>query len=107
MGSEKEIAEIVIQLQRLQLQQSGLLHRITQVSEGNNNAAAQQASTPGTDQPASTTREFVIGDRVRIINPNRFQANSGRIIKIGSCITVQAKNGTKIQRAAKNLVLEE
>jgi seryl-tRNA synthetase len=99
MSSEKEIADIVAQLQRLQLQQSELLQRITQVSEENNTNAAQQANAP---------REFAICDRVRIINPNRFQANRGRIIKIGpSRITVLTENGTKINRAAKNLILEE
>jgi hypothetical protein len=108
MNNEQEIAEIVIQLQQLQLQQSELLQRISQVSEGNNaNTAQQEADTPRAAQAASQPREFAIGDRVRIINPSRFQASSGRIIKIGKRITVQAKNGSKIQRAAKNLVLEE
>ena len=98
MSNRQEITDIVIQLQRLQLQQSKLLQRITQVSEANNNNAAQQASTP---------REFVIGDRVRINNPNPFQARSGRVIKIStSGITVLADNGTKVYPAAKNLAFE-
>ena len=105
MRDEQEIAEIVIQLQRLQLQQSELLHRLAQ-SEVNNNTA-EQASTASTAPPASAPREFVIGDQVRIVNPNPFQANKGRIIRIGDRITVLTKNGTKIQRAAKNLVIEE
>ena len=105
MRDEQEIAEIVIQLQRLQLQQSELLHRLAQSEENNN--TAQQASTTRRAPPASAPSEFVIGDRVQIENPNRFQANKGRIIKIGDRITVLTKNGTKIQRAAKNLILEE
>jgi predicted TIM-barrel fold metal-dependent hydrolase len=107
MNNEQEIAEIVIQLQRLQLQQSELLQRITQVSvDNNNNNAARQANTPRAAQAANTPRNLVIGDWVRINNPNRFQANIGRIIKIGRQVTVQAKNGTKIHRAAKNLTLD-
>ena len=109
MRNEQEIAEIVIQLQRLQLQQSELLHRLAQSGEnsGENNNTAQQASTTRAAPPASAPSEFAIGDQVRIANPNRFQANKGRIIKIGDRITVITKNGTKIQRAAKNLILEE
>ena len=105
MRNEQEIADIVIQLQRLQLQQSELLHRLTQ-SEENNNNAAQQTSTPRTAQSVNAPREFVIGDQVRIVNPGRFQASKGRIIKIGDRITLLAKNGTKIHRAANNLILE-
>ena len=108
MSNEEEIADIVIQLQSLQLQQTVLLQRITQVSGENNDNAARRPNTPRTAQPANTPREFVIGDKVRITNPNRFQANQGRIIKIGtSQITVLTESGTKIQQAAKNLVLEE
>ena len=99
MSREREIADIVIQLQRLQLQQSELLQGIVLVGEGNNNNAAPPDNTP---------RAFVIGDRVTIVNPNRFQARSGVIIRIGtSRITVLAANGNKIYRAAKNLILEE
>jgi hypothetical protein len=51
--------------------------------------------------------EFVIGDKVRIKNPTRFQANRGVMTKIGSSrITVQTKSGNKILRAPKNLILE-
>ena len=105
MSNDQEITDIVIQLQRLQLQQSVLLQRITQLSGDNNNNAEENNNN--TAEPASPHREFVIGDQVRIINPKPFQPNKGRIIKIGDRITVLAKSGTKIHRAAKNLVLEE
>ena len=100
MSNEQDITEIIAQLQRLQLQQSELLQRLTRLSESeDNNNATGQANTP---------RELAVGDRVRIRNPGRFQATNGKIIKIGtSRITVQADNGTKIIRAPSNLILEE
>ena len=107
MRNEQEIAEIVIQLQRLQLQQSELLHRLTQVDEENNDNAAKQASPPRASRSANAPREFAIGDKVRIVNPNRFQPKKGTIIKIGDRITVLAKNGTKVYRVTKNLLLDE
>jgi hypothetical protein len=57
--------------------------------------------------PNGKTREFEIGDRVRIMNPRRLQANRGKIVRIGaSRITVEAKNGTTIVRAPKNLYFD-
>ena len=106
MSNEQDIADIVIQLQRLQLQQSELLQRIVQVSEENN--TARPARAPRTAQPSNTRREFVIGNRVRIINPQPSQPPTRTITKIGIVrLTVTADNGTKINRIAKNLVLEE
>jgi predicted transcriptional regulator len=48
-------------------------------------------------------RKFITGERVRIINPGSSQATTGTIVKIG---TVQTRNGDKIIRAAKNLIIE-
>jgi hypothetical protein len=100
MNNENDITEIVEQLKRLQLRQSELLQRLTHLSESEDN--------DNTTGQANAPRELAVGDRVKITNPGRFQANSCRIIKIGtSHVPVQAKNGTKIVRAPKNLVLEE
>ena len=101
MSNGQEITDIVVQLQRLQLQQSVLLQRITQLSGDNNNNAEE--NNKNTAEPASTHREFAIGDQVRITNPKPFQPNNGRINKIGDRITALAKNGAKIHHAAKNL----
>ena len=99
MSNEQEITDIVIQLQRLHLQQSELLQRLAQLSEVDNNDPPQQPSAP---------RECVIGDPVRINNPNQFQARSGRVIKIGtSRITVLALNRSKIYRAVENAALKD
>jgi hypothetical protein len=41
------------------------------------------------------------------MNPRRLQANRGKIVRIGaSRITVEAKNGTTIVRAPKNLYFD-
>jgi hypothetical protein len=97
---DKEVQNIIERLEDLQVKQSGLLSRLERLSTSGDYARAQQP-------PTVATREFVIGDRVRISNPRLLQADRGRIIKIGKDrITVQAKNGTKVVRKAKNLILE-
>ena len=99
-SNEKEIADIVEQLQQLQLQQSILLTRLSHINERDTEREYFDAAT---DSP----RDFKIGDRVRIINPKRFQAKKGVIINIGEGrITIKTHNGTKIQRSPDNLVHE-
>jgi hypothetical protein len=102
MDKDQEIQDIVNQLEGLQIQQSNLLERLGRLSESgdsNNNSV--------TPLPTAAARAFAVGDRVRILNPNRLQPDRGAITKIGrSRITVEARNGTKIIRAPRNLILE-
>ena len=52
----------------------------------------------------SDIRRFVIGDRVRVINPGRLQENEGQIISISvSRVTLRTATGNTIVRAALNL----
>jgi hypothetical protein len=98
MRNGDEIKDIVAQLQRLQIQETELLQRLELLSAADSNASASPI----------TTREFVIGDLVQILNPGRLQAKRGTVIKIGvgtNRITVQAKNGSKSVRAPYNLNL--
>jgi transcription elongation factor len=100
MNKDQEIQDIVNQLERLQIQQSDLLQRLGLLSE------RDDSNNTAIPLPASA-REFAIGDRVRIKNPGRLQPIRGTITKIGrNRITVEARNGTKIVRAPKNLILE-
>jgi hypothetical protein len=97
---EANIASIIAQLQELQLQQSVLLTRLATIHGRNTEGEYFDAS-------ADTPRDFQLGDRVRILNPNRFQPRKGVIVHIGEGrITVQAPNRIKVQRAPNNLVLE-
>ena len=95
-----EIKDIVSQLQRLQIKESELLQRLEGLSEADSHTAG--SPTP--------TRDFRIGDLVRIKNPKPFQIRQGHVIRIGvdtDYITVQSRNGSKIVRASFNLVLIE
>jgi hypothetical protein len=95
---QDEIKEIVAQLQQLQIQESELLQCLERLNEEADDNAFE---------PPIRTREFVIGDLVQIKNPRPLQAKKGTIIRIGvdmDCITVQAKNGSKIIRASFNLI---
>ena len=99
-SDEQDIADIIAQLQQLQLQQSILL---TQLASINNRNTEREFFDATADAP----RDFRIGNRVRILNPKLFQAKRGVIINIGnSRITLQARNGTKVQREPHNLILE-
>jgi hypothetical protein len=95
-NEHKEIKDIVAQLQRLQIQETELLLRLERLS--------------GTDRhniESTATREFKIGDLVKIKNPKPFQIKKGKIIRIGTDtnrITVQSTNGSKIVRAPSNLI---
>lgn len=116
MTREQEIEDVILQLQELNIQQTNLLTRLDRLSgraaraQPNRNAAAPPVTPPPAaraDRPQAP-REFAIGDHVRIRNPGLLQATQGTIIKIGtSRITVQARNGTKILRAPKNLIFED
>jgi hypothetical protein len=98
------IKDIIEQLQRLQIQQDGLLARLGALSEDNE---PQRTSTRAARVQPDAPREFAIGDRVQIRNSARYQANRGTIIRIGtSRITVETWNGSKIVRAPHNLIFE-
>ena len=95
-NKQQEIKEIVAQLRHLQREEEELLRRLEQLNITEN----QTFESPR----AQTTREFKIGDLVQIRNPKIFQIKKGTIVRIGSLITVQAKNGTKIVRAPSNII---
>jgi hypothetical protein len=99
MSKRQEIKDLVQQLKDLQLQESGILDRIDQLTAEGTRSNQGGPPTRGSD------REFAVGDRVRITNPRPFQQAVGIITKItASRITVTTGNGTKIQRARNNVV---
>ena len=105
--NEQDIADIIEQLQQLQLQQSvlqtqqsALLTRLTRSRQADN-------ERENVDTAADIPREFRVGDRVIINNPGRLQAKRGVVIKIGaSRVTVKPRIGANIQRSPNNLALE-
>jgi hypothetical protein len=103
MSNNRDVKDFITQLQNLQIQQATLISRLECLSEGGENTSGP------TPVPTSTTREFKIGDhRVRIRNPRRLQVIRGKIVRVGaSRITVEAKNGTTIVRAPKNLYFDK
>ena len=101
MSNDRAIQDIVNQLQGLQLQQAALISRLGRLTE------ADEPDTPPPPKKATATREFAVGDRVRIKNPRLLQETRGKISRIGIRITVTTPKGNTIVRAPKNLVLEE
>jgi hypothetical protein len=99
--SNDEVQDLIKQLKNLQLQQTELLVRLER-------ARGDEVRAGVYDEEESGTRKFAIGDKVRIKNPTRFQADQGVITKIGpNRVTVHTKTGSKILRAPKNLILEK
>jgi transcription elongation factor len=109
MSEGQSVKDIIQQLQNLQLQQANFQAQQADLQVQQADLIAQLGNLSGSEdtKAPSTTREFAIGDRVRIKNPRILQPQRGRIVKIGiNRITVQTNLGTKIVRAPKNLVLE-
>jgi transcription antitermination factor NusG len=117
--SKKDIAEIISELQTLQLRQSVLLTQLQDANDGRQGAQGQaprardraQGTRPRpapTRVPAEPPRAFRLGDRVRIINPGPFQERRGTIVNIGQVRnTVLTDSGKKITREPKNLRLDD
>jgi hypothetical protein len=98
--SNDKVQDLIEQVKNLQLQQTELLVRLER-------ARGNEARAGVYDEEESGTREFAIGDKVRIKNPTRFQADQGVITKIGpSPIIIHTKTGSKILRAPKKLIPE-
>ncbi len=91
-NKQQEIKEIVAQLRHLQREEEELLRRLEQLNITENQ--------PFESPRAQTTREFKIGDLVQDISDKK----KGTIMRIGTLITVQVKNGTKIVRAPSNII---
>lgn len=104
MSKDAEVKEVIELIKALNLQQASLISRLERLSaerrEEITPIPAQRAAAPNIIAP----REFRIGDEVRILNPRRFQAQKGKIIKISDKrITVKAPNGSTVLRAPKNI----
>jgi hypothetical protein len=99
-----EIQGIIDQLKQLQLTQSALLERLGRLESQQLNA---ERDTPVRRLTTRRVGTFVVGDRVRVLNPGRDQLSVGHITRIGlSQITLIDRRGVDIRRAPKNLVLE-
>jgi hypothetical protein len=103
-----DVGDLIAQLTRLQVQQTDLLVRLERATDGSIRFEQGTREPTAVAIDVSVTEEtaaFAIGDRVKIKNPNPFQADKGAITKIGKRrITVTTTSGQKIVRAAKNIV---
>ena len=109
MNSDSDgVQDIIRQLKGLQLKQTELLARLELARSKEQEERTVTVVNNKVTSNVNETRPLAIGDKVRIINPSPFQVNKGVVIKIGtSRVTVLTESGTKILRAAKNLVIIE
>ena len=109
-----DIDDIIDQLNTLHIRQTDLLLCLEKARVAERNPDANEVvstTTPvgptASKAPIETTREFAIGDQGKVRNPNPFQSDKGKMVRIGKMrITVQTKSGSKTQRAPKNLSLQ-
>jgi hypothetical protein len=102
-----EIKDIIGQLKQLQITQTALLERLERLEEDENPTPPAPTVPLLRRLTARRVGTFVIGDRVRVTNPNRGQLDIGHITSIGPRqITLIDRRGEDIRRAPKNLVLE-
>ena len=103
------VGDLIAQLTRLQVQQTDLLVRLERATDSSirfEQGTREEPTAVAIDVSVTEeTAAFAIGDRVKIKNPNPFQADKGAITKIGKRrSTVTTTSGQKIVRAAKNIV---
>jgi hypothetical protein len=114
--NEEEIKEILLKFQRLQLQQTVLVNRLEELTDDSNNRDRRTNAPPAAAARATgaqgETREFAVGDSVRIKNPRPLQQSVGVISKITTTraatrIHVKTRNGSVIWRAPNNIVRQD
>jgi hypothetical protein len=104
---EQDLADIIEQLQQLQLQQSVLQTQQSVLLTRLTRSRQRDTEREHSDSAADIPREFRVGDRVIISNPGRFQAKRGVITKIGAGrVTIKPRSGANIQRSPNNLILD-
>ena len=104
--SNREIEQLIEQLQQLQIRQQEITRRLALITTNNRNTREiGETSNTIRATPETTNSALKIGDRVKIRNPKPNQAKSGVIAKIGKTnITVTSSSGEKIVCAPKNIL---
>jgi hypothetical protein len=98
-----DIKDIIEQPHRLQPQQDALITRLGELSNNSVTTNARATRIPPETETA-TSRTFTIGDKVRIRNLSRLQADRGVEVNItANRITVRARRGSNIVRAPHNI----
>jgi hypothetical protein len=114
---QEDITEIVERLQDLQIEQSVLqieqsvlLERLVGIT-GSDRPVANVIPRDNHQRPRAPParlRGFRIGDRIRIINPNRLPASVGTLVNISEMrITVKPRFGINIYQVHHNIAFEE
>ena len=108
----ENIEDLIAHLTVLRLEETNLIERIV-TSHRQSQQEAQDRDTQrdilaqhNNENNANEREhnELQIGDRVKILNPNRFQENTGIISKIGTNrVTITPRRGIKIVRHPNNV----
>ena len=101
--------ELIQELLQLQIRQTEIIAQLLQppyAAEGNARTEAEPRVVPP-DDDNTAERPLRIGDRVRVLNPDRIRTHRSTVytvVKIGKRVTSVAPNGVKVVWAAHNLV---
>lgn len=106
MSNDDEINEVLAQLRDLHIQQAVLVDRFIRLTDRDQENERRAADRTVIAPDQTETRQFRLGDHVRITNPTFLQFNQGVIKKIGVVrITVESDTGKTLTRLPKNLTL--
>jgi hypothetical protein len=101
--------ELVKELLQLQIRQTEIIGQLLQpnAANGNTGPRAEPRAEPQVVPPDDADRPLQVGDQVRVLNPNPLQPRRSTVytvVKIGKLVTSVSPTGSKIVRAAHNLV---
>ena len=107
----EDIEDLIAHLTVLRLEETNLIERVVasyrQLQQETQDQEIQREILNNNNENNADDREnneLRIGDRVRILNPNRFQETTGIISKIGNTrITITPRRGIKIVRHPRNV----
>ena len=104
----ENIEDLIAHLTVLRLEETNLIERIVtsyrQLQQETQDRAIQQEVLQNHNNENNENNELQIGDRVRILNPKRFQETTGIISKIGhNRVTITPRRGIKIVRHPNNV----
>ena len=97
--------ELVRELLQLQIRQTEIIGQLLQPDAANGNTGSR--AEPQVVPPDDADRPLQVGDQVRVLNPNPLQPRRSTVytvVKIGKLVTSVSPTGSKIVRAAHNLV---
>jgi hypothetical protein len=101
---DAELERLFTLLQRLRIEEGLVIQRIKDCTRHQQQINNETNESREEETDENSEAELQIGDNVRILNPRRFQEDTGIITKISETrVTITPRRGIKIVRDPKNV----